>query len=64
MTKNERKEYMRLYRSKHRECLIEYCRAWWKKYGSIENKHRREKYRNNPAYREKELERKRRAKNI
>lgn len=60
MSDAELKIYMRKYRETHKERLTEYGRNWWKKNGWKQNAIRRGMYRNNPAYREAELIRKRR----
>lgn len=54
MTREEWNEYHRKYREKHREKLKEYNRKYWQWYKTI----RRKRYRDDPEYRQKELERK------
>ena len=61
MTAEERREYMREYYRKHKTRLRKYGHSWWKRNGWMENVKRKHRYSKDPAYRESELERKRKA---
>lgn len=56
-TKQEIAAYMRTYRAKHHEKLIDYHIDWWIDNGEEINRRRRKRYANDPVWREKERQR-------